>query len=377
MQKVDYLLIGPAYPYRGGIAQTQNEFALSLIKLGKIVHLITFKKLYPKFLFPGKSQYSSEVRPNILKISRIIHSYNPFNWIKTAKKINSINPDVVIFRYYTPLLAFCYFGIINALNKKIKKVALIDNWIHHEPRFYDKILNTLFSKKIDSFITLSDNVAQQIKKQINSNIFSGFHPISNNLPKKISRLKARKEIGWDVDAQIVLFYGLIRPYKGLENLLKAFSKLPLKLSNVKLAIIGEFYEPISKYQKIIKEFELEEKIYLVPGYSNETSTQLYFSSADLTALTYRSATQSGVIPIAYHYNTPILVTNLLGLKTPIAKDNTGMICSQDPKDISIKLTEMLNKDRNNIFITNIEKSKKNYSWSLYSKLVIKFIDKTN
>ena len=374
MQKVDYLLIGPAYPYRGGIAQTQNQLALSLTKLGKTVLLITFKKLYPKFLFPGKSQFTIETKPDLIKINRTIHSYNPFNWIKVARKINKINPKVVIFRYYNPLLSFCYYGIINNLNKNIKKVALVDNWKHHEPKFYDKILNKLFSIKIDSYITLSDNVAQELKKQLNSNIFSGFHPISEDLPKKISKLNARKEIGWDIDAKIILFYGLIRPYKGLDNLLEAFTMSPLNLSNIKLAIVGEFYEPILKYKKIIKKLKLEDKIYLIPGFSDKKSTQLYFSSSDLVALTYKSATQSGVIPLAYHFKIPILVTNLLGLKTPIINDKTGLVCSQDPKDISIKLVEMLKKERNSIFIKNIKKSEKKYSWKEYSKHIINFIE---
>ena len=374
MQKVDYLLIGPAYPYRGGIAQTQNQLALSLTKLGKTVLLITFKKLYPKFLFPGKIQFTIETKPDLIKINRTIHSYNPFNWIKVARKINKINPKVIIFRYYNPLLSFCYYGIINNLNKNIKKVALVDNWKHHEPKFYDKILNKLFSIKIDSYITLSDNVAQELKKQLNSNIFSGFHPISEDLPKKISKLNARKEIGWDIDAKIILFYGLIRPYKGLDNLLEAFTMSPLNLSNIKLAIVGEFYEPILKYKKIIKKLKLEDKIYLIPGFSDEKSTQLYFSSSDLVALTYKSATQSGVIPLAYHFKIPILVTNLLGLKTPIINDKTGLVCSQDPKDISIKLVEMLKKERNSIFIKNIKKSEKKYSWKEYSKHIINFIE---
>ena len=374
MQKVDYLLIGPAYPYRGGIAQTQNQLALSLTKLGKTVLLITFKKLYPKFLFPGKSQFTIETKPDLIKINRTIHSYNPFNWIKVARKINKINPKVIIFRYYNPLLSFCYYGIINNLNKNIKKVALVDNWKHHEPKFYDKILNKLFSIKIDSYITLSDNVAQELKKQLNSNIFSGFHPISEDLPKKLSKLNARKEIGWDIDAKIILFYGLIRPYKGLDNLLEAFTMSPLNLSNIKLAIVGEFYEPILKYKKIIKKLKLEDKIYLIPGFSDKKSTQLYFSSSDLVALTYKSATQSGVIPLAYHFKIPILVTNLLGLKTPIINYETGLVSSQDPKDISIKLVEMLKKERNSIFIKNIKKSEKKYSWKEYSKHIINFIE---
>jgi glycosyltransferase involved in cell wall biosynthesis len=377
MKKIDYLLIGPSFPYRGGIAQTQNEFALNLLKLGKNIEVFTFKKLYPKFLFPGKTQFTSEGKPSNLKIKINIHSYNPFNWIKIGKEINKIKPKYIIFRYYTPLLALCYVNIISYINKDIKSIALVDNWTPHEPKFYDNFFNKLFSKKIDSYITLSNKLALELKIKTKSRVFSGFHPISENLPKIISKKKARKKLGWDPDIPIVLFYGLIRSYKGLDNLLRAFANPPLSLSKAKLGIVGEFYEPIDKYQLLIKKLKLEKNIYLIPKYANMKSTQLYFSSADVIALTYKSATQSGVIPIAYHFLTPILVTDLIGLKTPILKDKSGLICSQKPHDISHKLSEMLIEDRKEFFQKNIKKSVKKYSWAEYSKQVTNFIENKN
>ena len=377
MQRIDYMLIGPSHPYRGGIAQTQNESALSLIKLGKNVRLITFKKLYPNYLFPGKSQYTSEPESNQLKVERLIHSYNPINWMKVADTINKINPKVLVFRYYNPLLALCYSGILFKINNKIKKIALVDNWTHHEPKFYDKFLNTLFKKRIDSFITLSDNVAQEIKNETKSDVFSGFHPIGNNLPKIIAKSEARKKLGWDMKAKIVLFYGLVRPYKGLDNLLKAFGTPPLSESNVKLAITGEFYEPLKKYLRLINKLELKKKIYLIPKFSNLNNTQLYFCSADVVSLTYKSATQSGVIPLSYHFQTPLVVTNLSGLKTPVLRDNSGLISSHDPKDISIKLMKILEPRVNLRFIKNIKSTIKKYSWNEYSKHIINFIEKIN
>ena len=208
-------------------------------------------------------------------------------------------------------------------------------------------------------------------------MFSGFHPISENLPKIISKKKARKKLGWDPDIPIVLFYGLIRSYKGLDNLLRAFANPPLSLSKAKLGIVGEFYEPIDKYQLLIKKLKLEKNIYLIPKYANMKSTQLYFSSADVIALTYKSATQSGVIPLAYHFLTPILVTDLIGLKTPILNDKSGLICSQKPNDISHKLSEMLIEDRKEFFQKNIKKSVKKYSWAEYSKQVTNFIENKN
>ena len=373
MLEVDYLLIGPAYPYRGGIADSQYEFAQSLANLGKKVKVFTFKKLYPNFLFPGKSQFSENIKPKSLIINRCIHSYNPINWYSVSKKINSINPKVVILRYYNPFLSICYLGLIRYLDHRIKVVALVDNWTPHEPTIFDQILNKIFSKGIHKYLTLSENVAFELKSHFKSNIFTGFHPISNNLPKKLSKSFSRKKLGWDLDSPIILFYGLIRKYKGLDLLIKSFAEQPLCESSSKLAIVGEFYEPINKYKKIIDELNLKDRIYIIPKFADEELTQLCFSSADIVSLTYKSASQSGVIPVAYHFKTPILVSNLLGLKKPIEKDKTGLICSNDPKNISIKLKEMLNSKKNKVFIQNIESSIKNYSWNEYSRQIINFI----
>ena len=171
-----------------------------------------------------------------------------------------------------------------------------------------------------------------------------------------------------------MFYGLIRGYKGLDLLIKSFGEPPLSKSSSKLAIVGEFYEPINKYKKIIDKLNLKERIYIIPKFADEELTQLCFSSADIVSLTYKSASQSGVIPVAYHFKTPILVSNLLGLKTPIERDKTGLICSNDPKNISIKLKEMMNSKKNKLFIKNIEYSSKKYSWNEYSKQIINFIE---
>ncbi|MBL29780.1 MAG: hypothetical protein CMC81_00845 [Flavobacteriaceae bacterium] len=375
MEQVDYILIGPSYPYRGGIAETQNELAQSLINSGKKVKLYTFKKLYPNFLFPGKDQYiKNKSKPESLNINRFIHSYNPINWFLVSKKINNTNPKVVIFRYYTPFLSICYYNLMIRLNNKIKLVALVDNWIPHEPKSFDKILNKLFSKKINKFLTLSSNVASELKKDNKFPVFSGFHPISKSLPKKLPKSDSRKKLDWDIKSPIVLFYGLIRSYKGLDLLIKSFDEPPLNRSNVKLAIVGEFYEPINKYKKLIAKLKLENRIYIIPKFANEELTQLCFSSADMISLTYKSATQSGVIPLAYHYRTPVLASNLLGLKTPIEKDKTGMICSQNPVDISIKIDKMLNSNEKKFFIKNIGSSIKYYTWNKYSKEIINFIE---
>ena len=250
--KKKVLILGPAYPFRGGIADTQNYLAQNLKNLGHEVVVFTFKTQYPKLLFPGKTQFSNESPPLRVNIKRKIHSFNPLNWRRVASSINQENPDVVIFRYWTPFLAPCWYGIGLNLNKAIKKIGLVDNWIPHETRPWDKTLTQLFSSQMDGFATLSEAVGNQIKADLPKRpVWKGFHPIADQLPPPLSKEKARDDLGWPKDKKIVLFFGLIRKYKGLDLLIEAFSNPPLKDSDVILVIVGEAYESQDKYVQLI------------------------------------------------------------------------------------------------------------------------------
>ena len=239
---LDYLLIGPAHPFRGGIAETQHELAKALQEQGKTVELITFTTLYPQFFFPGSSPLSLAKAPNGIIIKQYIHAYLPFGWKKVAKKINELNPKTIVFRYYTPFLAPVYGVIAKNINSFIKKIALVDNWIPHETKIWDSFSNRYFGKKIDGFTTLSDNVAKQVKKDSLKPVWTGFHPISSTLLDPIDKSLARKKIAVSEKTKVVLFFGLIRKYKGLELIIKAFNETPLNNNNIVLYIAGECYE---------------------------------------------------------------------------------------------------------------------------------------
>lgn len=224
-QKLDYLILGPAPPFRGGIAETQYELALHLEREGRKIHLFSFSKLYPKLLFPGKAQKTKEIigSPSF-GITSTLHAFNPLQWRKVVKQINELNPKYLIFRYYTPFLAPLYGWIAKRVNQEILKIALVDNWIPHEKSPIDNVLNRYFGSKMHAFTTFSKAVANQVKKEIILPVWEGFHPINSFLPAPISKLEARKKLGWNPQQKIVLFFGLIRPYKGLELLIKAFEK---------------------------------------------------------------------------------------------------------------------------------------------------------
>ncbi len=364
---LNYLLLGPAYPFRGGISDTQHELALALKKDGKEVELVTFTKLYPKLIFPGKTQFSNQFKPEALNITQQIHAYNPLLWPKVVKYICAKSPKVVVFRYYTPFLAFAYTWIAKNLPKSIKKVAIIDNWISHEPRWFDKKLNLFFLKYLDSISCLSHFVASQIRNDFKGPVWGGFHPINSSLLPILNQKEARIKLNWETEVSYVLFFGLIRRYKGLELLIRAFNETPLVDKKIKLYVAGECYEDQNKYYKIVKSLNLEKRIILDFEFKNTADIQKIFSASDIVAQTYHKATQSGITPLAYHYQKPLLVSDIEGLKAPIILDQTGLIVKKESKSIAGGICEILDKKNLTKFSKNIKKISTKYNWSSFSK----------
>ena len=364
---LDYLIIGPAYPFRGGIADTQHELAKALQKKGKKIELLTFTKLYPKVFFPGKTQLSDQTGPEKLIITQQIHAYNPTKWTSTIRYICSRSPKVVVFRYYTPFLALSYAWIARNLPNSIKKVAIVDNWIPHETSWIDKKLNLLFSKYLDCISSLSLFVANQIKDNFDGPVWAGFHPINSNLLPILDKKQARLKLNWDIDVPYVLFFGLIRKYKGLELLIKAFNEAPLIDKNIKLYVAGECYEEKNKYTQIIEKLNLDKRVILDFNFKNKTDIQLLFSACDIVAQTYHKATQSGVTPIAYYYQKPLLVSDIESLKATIITDHTGITVKKDSKSIAEGIYKILDKNNINNYSENMRKTSIKYNWSTFSE----------
>ena len=377
-RKTQYLIIGPFFPYRGGISETNHLLYDSLKKHGVKTKKLSFKKLYPKILFPGKSQYYDKYETNCEdeKI-RILHAYNPIKWKNTTREIISINPRFIIFRYWTPLLSPFYSFIISNLPKEITKIALVDNWIPHEKNFFDKLLNNLFGNKIDLFITLSENVASKINKIYLKKIITIFHPINFNLPKKISKKKACKNLKISEKFTYILYFGIIREYKGLDLLIKSFAKKIINKENIKLIIAGEFYSKKEKYINLINQLKINSRIVLDSNFISDNKVRDYFCVSDLLIQTYRSGSQSGVTSKAYFYETPILVSDINGLKEQIVKENTGGITKLNYDKISKKIIYCLNKENQKKFILNIKKNKLKYNWDIFSKKLIESSNKKN
>lgn len=368
--KIDFLLIGPAHPYRGGIANTQHSLAKALTKEGYQVKLWTFTQLYPALIFPGKTQFSTEALKEKSTIERKIHAYNPFKWKAIAEEINRLQPKAVVFRYWTPFLSPCWTFIAKRLVPQIKKVALVDNWQAHEPKPWDLYFTRKFKNSMDVFTSLSVHVANQIRNETPKAVWGEMHPINKDLPLKLAPAVAKSKLQLNPQKNFLLFFGLIRSYKGLDLLLKALVNHPDK----SLLIVGEVYEDIKKYTTLLKANYLQDRVKMINRFVDEEEIAWYFSAAEAVVLPYKTATQSGVVALAYHYETPLLVTDHPGLKEPLLQDHTGVICAVSEQGISKGIKEVLNLKNNQLFRENLKKTKNRYSWSAYASEWAKFIE---
>ena len=368
---IDYLILGPLPPYRGGIAETQWEFAKALHEKGYVVECWNFSHLYPNFLFPGKTQFTSSAFSSPFVSHRKAHAYNPFLWWRLAKEIRKKKPKRIVFRYWTPFLAPFYGTLARLLPKSLPKIALIDNWEPHEKKWIDGLFNAYMKKKMTHFSTLSENVANEILMDNNQKKWWGFHPLPSHAPKGTSQSVARKTLKIDPQKPLLLFFGLIRPYKGLDLLIKAFSKMPQPAS---LSIVGEFYTDKAPYLKLIEENNLKEHIHLVDRFVSTEEIALYFSAADMVILPYKNATQSGVLAQAYQYETPLLVTQQPGLAKVVQEDKTGEVSAATAEAIAETAQFMLAEAAQNRYRAQFKKVKNNYKWSSFVEQWTAFVE---
>ena len=373
--KNSVLLLGPSYPYRGGIAETQNEFAMALKKLNYEVYVWTFKFQYPNLLFPGKTQMSKDSKPNDLNIERKIHSMNPINWIKLSKEINKIKPKYLLIRYWTPFLAPCWFSIGKRISNETKVIGIVDNWIPHETKFSDHFLNTLFEKTCDRFITLSSYVSNQIKQYSSKDILSLFHPINNFLPDFIDEKLAHERLNLNTKKKYILFAGLIRKYKGLDLLIDAFKKISEENQELRLLIAGEFYDDKRKYYNQIKSCKIENKVKIFDSFQSKDDLRDLFCASKIVVLPYKSASQSGITPLAYKYLRPLVSTDLPGLSNQILEDKTGVICKINSDSIADGIKKAL-ESKNYIKMKNqLALKSKSYTWESFSLKAMNFLKK--
>ena len=359
-------IIGPAYPYRGGIATTNERLAQEFISMGFDVEIETFTVQYPSFLFPGKSQYNLKTAPEDLSIKRTINSINPLNWLNVGRRIGHEKPDLVIIRYWLPFLAPC-LGTIAGMIKKNKHtiiICLADNIAPHEQRSGDRLLTNYFIQRIDGLIAMSQSVLKE-SKSFRKNLPDGYcpHPIFDNYGDKLTFELATQKLRLDPNFRYLLFFGFIRDYKGLDLLINAFADERLRQFPVKLLVAGEYYSSPEPYLKLISNLKLEDWIELRTDFISDDEVNLYFSAADMVVQPYKSATQSGVTQIGYHFNKPMLVTNVGGLSEIIHNGKIGYVVEPHSTDIADALVDFYENNRITEFESNMAEEKKKFSWS--------------
>ncbi len=373
-------IIGPAYPYRGGIATTNERLANEFLSLGYTVDMETFILQYPSFLFPGKTQFNEKSPPENLKIKRTINSINPFSWLKVGFRIRREKPDLVIIRYWLPFLAPC-LGTIASLIRKNKHTVIIclaDNIVPHEHRPGDRQLTNYFIQRIDGLIAMSKSVLTD-GVSFRKNLPTGYcpHPIFDNYGEKLSFQEAKQKLKLEPETRYLLFFGFIRDYKGLDLLINAFADERLRKFPVKLLVAGEYYSNPESYLKLIAEKKLEEFIELRTDFIPDDEVRLYFSAVDMVVQPYKSATQSGVTQIGYHFNKPMLVTNVGGLSEIIPDGKIGYVVEPASQKIADALVDFYENERMAEFEANMSEEKKKFSWANMASLFLNVYSKIN
>ncbi len=366
------IIVGTTYPFRGGLAAFNERLAREYIQQGHEVEIFTFSLQYPSFLFPGKTQFSSEEAPTDLKIHRTINSVNPLSWLLTGRKIKKLNADKVIFCYWMAFIAPCFGTIARIVRSpKTQIVALIHNMIPHEPTILDKLFPKYFVNAMDGFVAMADSVIEDVKHfDANSKpkIVSP-HPIYDHYGALLDKKDAAIKLGLYDQNAYILFFGFIRQYKGLDLLLEAFADERLRKFPLKLIVAGEFYENPEPYLSQIAKLKLGNFVELRTVFIPDSEVRNYFSVADIVAQPYRTATQSGVSQIAYHFEKPMLVTNVGGLAEIVPHGKVGYVVDVEPAQIADALVDFYENKRADEFIENIKTEKLKYAWSQMTEAI--------
>ncbi|HXS56629.1 MAG TPA: glycosyltransferase family 4 protein [Hanamia sp.] len=369
------IIIGPAYPLRGGGIATFNErLANEFIDEGFDTTIYTFSYQYPSFLFPGKTQYSSEAAPDNIPIKIKINSVNPLNWIKVGKELKKINPDIIVVRYWLPFMGPCLGTILRIIkkNRHTHIVCIADNVLPHEKRPGDKMFTRYFVKPVDGFITMSEKVFADLKQFVkNKPVKLVPHPLYDNFGPIISKQAARKKLGISEEDKVILFFGFIRKYKGLDILLRAFKRViaSRKIENLKLLIAGEFYEDEKNYDQLLNDVQIKNSLILHTHFISNSDVKYYLCAADCVIQPYRSATQSGVTPLAYHFEIPMIVTNVGGLPSMVADKKVGLIAEPNAESIAKKIVEYFELGED-FFLPYLKEEKKKFSWKVMVNAIL-------
>ena len=364
------IIIGPAYPLRGGLATFNERLARQFLSEGHEVIMYTFSLQYPSILFPGKTQYSESNPPEDISIKVIINSVNPFNWIRSGYTIKNENADIILVRYWLPFMGPCLGTILRIArkNKITKVVGLVDNALPHEKRIGDRLFTKYFVGALDGFITMSEFVKKDLALFTHQKVHLVPHPLYDNFGFKLEKNEARKKLSISETDYVYLFFGFIREYKGLDLLIEAFEVIKHIHPNSKLLVAGEFYAGKDTLMQKIEFSSQRNNILLHTHFIKDEEVRWYFSACDCVVQPYRNATQSGVTPLAYHFEVPMIVTNV-GALPDLVSDELGVVCEPNVLSISTAL-EKIRSINTPLFKEKIVEAKRKLNWDYLSSTII-------
>jgi glycosyltransferase involved in cell wall biosynthesis len=364
------IIIGPAWPLRGGLASFDQRLCRAFMEEGHACSIYSFSLQYPGFLFPGTTQYSADHEPSGIEINSVINSVNPFNWLIIGNRLKKEAPDLIVVRYWLPFMGPALGTILRRIRKngKTKIIAITDNVLPHEKRPGDISFTKYFLRSCDAFVTMSDKVLFDLRKfEKIKPAKQVIHPLYDNFGEIISKSSARKflreklQLNIGQDEKVILFFGFIRKYKGLDILLRAMAEPVIRNSGIRLLIAGEFYEDRNQYQKLIEELKIEKQLILKTDFIPDADVQYYLCAVDAVIQPYRHATQSGVTPLAYHFERPMIVSNVGSFAEQVLHDQTGLVTKPEPAAFANAILRFYELGEE-YFIPHLRIEKKKYSW---------------
>ncbi len=360
------ILLGPAYPLRGGLASFSERMAYQLQADGHEVEIVTFSLQYPNFLFPGKTQYSTDPAPKDLQIHVWMNAVNPLNWVTTGNRIRKMNADLVICKYWLPFMGPCLGTILRQVkkNKKTHIMALAHNIIPHEKRPGDVLFTKYFVKPVDSFLTLSKSVAEEIRDFSDKPAVFTPHPIYDSYGEHVAKNEARQFLNLNTEGKYLLFFGFVRKYKGLDLLLKAMADTRIQAMGIKALVAGEYYDSKETYDALIEELGIGESVIVKDDFIPNDEVRYYFGASDLVVQPYRTATQSGISQLAYHFEKPMVVTNVGGLPEIVGDNGAGYVVEVEPQAIADAIVDFYKNDKEADLIQKVKENKKQFSWEV-------------
>lgn len=364
------MIIGPAHPLRGGLATFDHRLAKAFIDEGHDAEIVSYSLQYPSFLFPGTSQYTNEPAPAGIPIRSLINSINPFNWLRTGRRLKRERPDIIIVRFWLPFMGPALGTLLRKVrkNKHTRIICLADNVIPHEKRFGDKMFTRYFLKAPHAFITMSEKVLGDLQQfQPNKPARLTVHPLYDNFGDAVPKTTAREKLGLPANVPIILFFGFIRKYKGLDLLLEAMAQL--KDTSIRLLVAGEFYEEEKQYQELIDRLQVRDQLILKTNFISDQDVRYYLCAADAVIQPYRNATQSGVTPLAYHFEKPMVVTNVGGLPSLVPDEKVGLVVAPEPAAIAAGIRKFYQLGEE-YFLPHLRSEKQKYSWPVMVRTVL-------